>query len=46
VFERPHVSIMCYTLKLVEVYVEDVNLRPNGAIREKQRTVGWEGRGE
>jgi hypothetical protein len=36
---------MLYTF-LVEVYVEDVNLRPDGALREKWRIVGWEGWGE
>jgi hypothetical protein len=31
---------------LLVVYVDDVNLRPDGAIRGKQRTLGWEGWGE
>jgi hypothetical protein len=35
----------CYSLKLLEAYVEIVNLRPGGALRGKWRTVGWEGWG-
>jgi hypothetical protein len=31
---------------LLEVYVENINLRLGGVIRTKRRTVGWEGRGE
>jgi hypothetical protein len=32
---------------VIEVFVEDVNLRSNEAIRRKWRIVGWEeGRGE
>jgi hypothetical protein len=44
VVERSCVKNRCYTSSLLEVYVEDVNLRPDIAIRGKQRTVGWEGR--
>jgi hypothetical protein len=36
--------LRCYSLKLLEAYVEIVNLRLDGAIREKWMTVGWEGR--
>jgi hypothetical protein len=31
---------------LLEVYVEDVNLRLDGAIRGKRRTFSWEVREE
>jgi hypothetical protein len=43
VWHGGHSAAMCSTLKLLEVYVEIVNLRLGGAIRGKQRTVGWEG---
>jgi hypothetical protein len=44
---KDHVSaIGPYTLILLEAYVDLVNLRPGGAIRGKQRTVGWEGQEE
>jgi hypothetical protein len=39
VIERSHVGNRCYTLKLLEVFVKDVNLRLGGAIRGKRRTV-------
>jgi hypothetical protein len=39
VIERPHVAIGLHTL-LLEVFAEDVNLRPDKAIRGKWRIVG------
>jgi hypothetical protein len=30
---------------LLEAYVEIVNLRPGGALREKRRIIGWKWRG-
>jgi hypothetical protein len=32
-------------LLIMNVYVEIVNLKPGGTIREKRRTISWEGRG-
>jgi hypothetical protein len=46
VVERSRVGNRCYTSYLLDVYVENVNLTLDVAIREKQRTVGWEGRRE
>jgi hypothetical protein len=31
---------------MTEIYAENVNLRPDGAIRGKQRTLSWEEQGE
>jgi hypothetical protein len=42
---RPHVGDRFYTLNRQRLYVVDVNLRPDGTYREKQRIIGWEGRG-
>jgi hypothetical protein len=33
-----------YSLKLLEAYVEIVNLRPGGTLRGKRKTIDWEGR--
>jgi hypothetical protein len=43
---RPHLGNRFVLILLLEVYIENVNLRPDGAIRGKRRIIGWEGRGE
>jgi hypothetical protein len=46
-WSKDHVSVIGpYTLLLLEDYVGMVNLRPGGARKEKQWTIGWEGQGE
>jgi hypothetical protein len=43
VVERPRIDNRCYTPKLVEVYLGDVNLRPGEIIKGKRRIDGWKG---
>jgi hypothetical protein len=43
---RPRLGNRFVLILLLEVYIENVNLRPDGAIRGKGRIIGWEGRGE
>jgi hypothetical protein len=46
-WSKGHMSVIGpYTLTCWMVLLRMVNLRPDGALREKQRIVGWEGRGE
>jgi hypothetical protein len=42
----PESAIASYTLILLEVYVDMVNLRSGGPRREKRRNINWKGRGE
>jgi hypothetical protein len=45
VVERPSIGNR-FTHLMARGYVEHVNLRPDMAIRGKQRNLGWEGRRE
>jgi hypothetical protein len=43
-WSEDHVSVIGpYILILLEVYVGMVNYRPDGVLRWKVKTVGWEG---
>jgi hypothetical protein len=43
-WSEDHMSaIGIYSLICWRLLIENVNLRPDGAIRRKQRTLGWEG---
>jgi hypothetical protein len=39
-----HSVARCFTLKMIEAYVEIINLRPGGAIRGKWRAIDRERR--
>jgi hypothetical protein len=45
VVEMPHVGNR-FTHLMARGYVKDVNLRSDGAIREKRRTLSWKEREE